>query len=73
MICLCWTGHLTDNKRVQVIGMNVTKQADNNRFIFPLYMLQRCVKGAEFKLYYFVCSGALKKPHFFSLLALARG
>lgn len=57
----------------QVIGMNVTKQADNNQFIFPLYMLQRSVKGAEFKLYYFVCSGGLKTLHFFSLLALARG
>ena len=73
MICLCWTGHLTNNKRVQVIGMNVTKQADNNLFIFPLYMLQRSVKGAEFKLNHFVCSGGLKKLHFFSLLALARG
>lgn len=73
MICLCWTGHLPNNKRVQVIGMNATKQADNNRFIFPLYMLQRSVKGADFKLYYLVCSGGLKKLHFFSLLALARG
>lgn len=70
MICLCWTGHLTNNKRVQVIGMNVTKQTDNNRFIFPLYMLQRSV--AEFKLYYFVCSRGLKELHFFSLLASAR-
>ena len=72
MISLCWTGHLTNNKRVQVIGMNVTKQTDNNRFIFPLYMLQRSVKGAEFKLYYFVCSRGLKELHFFSLLASAR-
>lgn len=72
MICLCWTGHLTNNKRVQVIGMNVTKQTDNNRFIFPLYMLQRSVQGAEFKLYYFVCSRGLKELHFFSLLASAR-